>query len=132
MSTSVIQGISNLDDSVTNSMELMTGVTSHTTNSGISGHSFVSGGNSGQTTMLDVTGTPIRQANGALTVSEKGAHTIAHEAGHYMGQTDTGRGLGLMNSGNGIMPTGADIRAIMQQQPPSGGLNTIIKKETEE
>jgi hypothetical protein len=122
VTTSVVQGTSALDTSASNTMVITSGNTSSAT-----GHSFVRGGNTGEVTMKDISGIPIRQVNGTSTRSEKGVDTYAHEGGHYMGAPDRSTSGILMGPGAGGRPTGADIRDIAQPTTPTGAVNTIIR-----
>lgn len=127
VTTTVVQGTSALDPTVQNTMVITSGNTSRVDPvGGTQGHSFVRGGNQGEVTLQDLNGTPIAQPGGGHTAGEKGANTYAHEGGHYMGAPDRGT-PGLMGPGPSNAVTGADIAAVRQQTPPTGGINTVIQ-----
>jgi hypothetical protein len=128
--TTVVQGTSALAPNVRNAVTLTSGNTlrSDPLNGG-QGHSRTdSQPPSSEITMKDVHGIPIAQPRGDETIGTKGVDTFAHESGHLMGAPDRHVEDGtLMGDGTGNRVTGADVRSVMQPNPPSGMRNTIIQ-----
>jgi len=74
--TTVVQGTSALDSTVTNSVGVTSGNTSRVSpTSGEHGHSFMSG-NGGEVTTKDITGVAIAKPNGTQTTGAKGREYV--------------------------------------------------------
>jgi hypothetical protein len=122
-----VQGPSQIDSSVNNTMVMTDGPTTPApSGEGNSGHSYVYAGTQGHVTMADVKGDAIVAPDGKTrsTSRKTGSSVEAHEAaGHMTGLEDNSTQGNLMGPGNGTTLTPSQVDAIKTQ---GGERHTVV------